>query len=79
MELVSESDDLGQAQAKMQEYLDNGLRLGWLIIPQTKTVEIYRPHQDQEILSSPQTLSGEEVLPGLVVDLQPIWNSWQLP
>lgn len=74
VELVSESDDLEEARKKMQEYLNNGLRLGWLLVPTTKTVEIYRPARDVESLQSPSTLSGEEVLPGLVVDLRPIWE-----
>jgi Uma2 family endonuclease len=58
----------------MREYLDNGLGLGWLIVPKTQEVEIYRPGCEVEYLQSPRTLSGEEVLPGLVVDLQPIWG-----
>lgn len=57
----------------MQEYIDNGLRLGWLINPRTRQVEIYRPNQEVEVLQSPATLSGEEVLPGFVLDLQPIF------
>lgn len=73
-ELVSESDALENTRKKLQEYLDNGLQLGWLIVPNTKTVEIYRPAQAVEYLQSPSTLSGESVLPGLVVDLQPIWG-----
>ncbi|MGB5595937.1 MAG: Uma2 family endonuclease [Crocosphaera sp.] len=74
VELVSESDDLEDSQKKMREYLDNGLQLGWLIIPRTQVVKIYRPSQEVETLESPTTLSGEDILPGLVVDLQPIWE-----
>jgi Uma2 family endonuclease len=74
VELVSESDDVAETRAKMQEYLDNGLRLGWLIDPRTRTVEIYRRAREVEVLPSPQTLSGEDVLPGFVLDLQPIWE-----
>jgi Uma2 family endonuclease len=69
VELVSESDDLANTQAKMREYIQNGLRLGWLINPQNKQVEIYRPNQEVEIINSPTSLSGEDVLPGLVLDL----------
>jgi Uma2 family endonuclease len=75
VELRSESDSLETLQAKMQEYLDNGARLGWLIDPKTQQVEIYRPGQPVEILDNPQTLSGEDVLPGFVLDLQPIFRS----
>jgi Uma2 family endonuclease len=59
----------------MQEYLDNGLRLGWLIVPNTQAVEIYRPAREVEYLQSPNILSGEDVLPGLVVNLQLIWET----
>lgn len=74
LELLSESDELKDTQLKMQEYLDNSLRLGWLIDPKTQTVEIYRPNQPKETLQSPLTLSGEEVLPEFVLDLQTMWQ-----
>lgn len=48
----------------MQEYIENGLRLGWLINPQAKQVEIYRPAHPVEVVKMPALLSGEEVLPG---------------
>jgi Uma2 family endonuclease len=57
----------------MTEYIDNGTRLGWLINRQNQTVEIYRPNREVEILEQPATLSGETVLPGFVLDLEPIW------
>ncbi|MBO1048849.1 MAG: Uma2 family endonuclease [Dolichospermum sp. DEX182a] len=74
IELVSESDDLADTQAKMREYIVNGLRLGWLINPKNKQVEIYRPNQEIEVLQSPANLSGENVLPGFILDLQPIFS-----
>ncbi|HLO52196.1 MAG TPA: Uma2 family endonuclease [Kamptonema sp.] len=74
VELVSETDDVQETRSKMQEYVDNGLRLGWLINPRTQQVEIYRPNQAVEVLQSPATLSGEEVLPGFILDLQPIFE-----
>jgi Uma2 family endonuclease len=77
IELVSQGDLKNQRyedlQAKMREYLDNGVKLGWLIEPEAKTVEIYRFGQQLEILNNPQTLSGENVLPGLIVDLSEIF------
>lgn len=77
MELVSPSDIYNQRysdlQAKMHEYLDNGVKLGWLIEPSAKTVEIYRLGQQVEILNNPQTLSGEDVLPGFILDLREIF------
>jgi len=74
IELVSATDDVEDARQKMQEYIDNGLRLGWLINPKNRTVEIYRQNQVVEVLQAPQTLSGEGVLPGFSLDLQPIWG-----
>lgn len=77
IELVSPSDLKNQRyedlQEKMQEYLDNGVRLGWLIEPLAKTVEVYRIGQQVEILNNPQTLSGEDILPGFVLDLSEIF------
>lgn len=74
VELVSETDDVEETRSKMQEYINNGLRLGWLINPRTRQVEIYRPNQVVEVLQSPATLSGEDVLPGFVLDLQTIFE-----
>jgi len=74
IELLSPTDSLKKTQEKMQEYLDNGLRLGWLINRKTTQVEIYRQGQDVEVLQSPSTLSGEDVLPGFALNLQRIWE-----
>jgi len=74
IELVSPSDSLKKSQEKMQEYMENGCGLGWLINRKKREVEIYRPGQDVEVLQSPLTLSGENVLPGFVLNLQKIWN-----
>ena len=75
IELHSASDNLQSLRDKMQEYLDNGLCLGWLIDPQNQRVEIYRLGQNAEILQSPKTLSGEAVLPAFVLDLKCILPS----
>ncbi len=69
VELRSASDSLKELQDKMREYLENGVRLGWLIDRQNLRVEIYRPGQNVEIIESPETLSGEDVLPGFILDL----------
>jgi Uma2 family endonuclease len=74
VELRSPTDTLEELQAKMREYMDNGARLGWLIDPQQRRVEIYRRGQQVEVLESPQTLSGEDVLPGFVLSLQHIFT-----
>ncbi|PSO97129.1 MAG: hypothetical protein BRC53_07620 [Cyanobacteria bacterium SW_6_48_11] len=72
VELRSASDNLETLQQKMQEYLDCGVRMGWLIEPLNQQVEIYRLGQNVEVLQSPTRLSGEEVLPGFVLELAEI-------
>ncbi len=74
VELRSASDSLKPLQEKMEEYRDNGTRLGWLIDPKNRQVAIYRPHQETELLENPATLSGEDVLPGFILNLQVIWG-----
>lgn len=74
IEILSPSDSLSKTQEKMQEYLDNGCRLGWLIKRKKQEVEIYRPGKEVEVLKSPQTLSGEDVLPEFTLNLQRIWE-----
>ncbi len=69
IELKSPTDSLKTLQAKMLEYRASGVRLAWLINPQKNQVEIYRTGQEVEILQSPISLSGEDVLPGFVLDL----------
>lgn len=73
IKLRSATDELKLLQTKMQEYRDHGVRLGWLLDPQRRIVEIYRLGTDVEELRSPTTLSGEDVLPGFVMDLSEIF------
>jgi len=74
VELRSASDSLSTLQTKMREYIDNGARLGWLIDPQNRQVEIYRQQAEVEILINPAELSGEDVLPGFVLNLRRVWR-----
>jgi Uma2 family endonuclease len=74
IELLSPSDNLKKTQEKMQEYIENGCRLGWLINRKKREIEIYRPNREVEILIAPQTISGENILPGFVLNLQKIWD-----
>jgi Uma2 family endonuclease len=67
--LRSATDPLEPLQLKLQDYLANGVRLGWLVNPQDQQVEIYRPHQPVEVRSLPTELSGEGVLPGFLLPL----------
>jgi Uma2 family endonuclease len=73
IELLSPSDSLKTTQQKMEEYKNNGVRLGWLINRKNRQVEVYRIGKEVEILDNPDSLSGEDVLPGFVLDLQMIW------
>ena len=68
IELRSKTDRLEPLKRKMQEYVDNGVRLGWLIDPQAKQVYVYRPSTQEIVLDNPKIVSGEEVLPGFVLD-----------
>ena len=73
LELRSRYDPLGVLQRKMEEYLENGARLGWLIDPINQRVHIYRPGEAVEVLENPTSVSGEPVLPGFELYLQEIW------
>nr|WP_318657958.1 Uma2 family endonuclease [Pseudanabaena sp. ABRG5-3] len=75
IELLSPTDSWIKGLAKMQEYQDNGCRLGWLIDPESKRVAIYRLGQPVEVLEAPVSLSGEDVLLGFVLNLENIWSS----
>ena len=73
IELRSQTDSLKTLQAKMVEYIDNGVRLGLLINPQNQAVEIYRAGKSPEIFKSPTSVDCDEVLPGFKLDLTAIW------
>ncbi|MEH2366074.1 Uma2 family endonuclease [Nostoc sp.] len=74
LELMSTSDSLSETQAKMGEYMDAKVGLGWLIDRKTRCVEIYRQGQPKEVLESPTSLSGEDILAGFVLDLRIVWG-----
>lgn len=69
LELRSRTDSLATLQAKMQEYLDCGVRLGWLIDPKSQQVEIYRADKEAEVRSLPTVLLGEDVLVGFELSI----------
>lgn len=73
LELRSPTDTLTALQAKMQEYLDNGARLGLLIDPVQRRVYVYRPQAPVECLENPGAVAGDPVLPGFILDLRDIW------
>ena len=74
IELKSPTDTLEDIQIKMEEYMANGVRLGWLINPETRRVHIYRPGKEVEVLDNPSEISGEPELPGFVLSLREIWE-----
>lgn len=74
IELRSPSDHLKTLQDKMQEYIENGAQLGWLIDTQSRQVFIYRPDKAIECLENPSAVSGEPELPGFVLELTKIWE-----
>jgi Uma2 family endonuclease len=75
LELRSPSDSLHTLQEKMQEYLDNGARLGWLIDPSERVVYVYRPGEVVERLEAPGEVAGEPVLPGFVLRMSAVWSA----
>ena len=74
IELRSSSDRLSVLRRKMDEYMENGVRLGWLIDTIDYRVYIYRPNTFVQILEAPEILSGDPELPGFTLDLSPIWE-----
>jgi Uma2 family endonuclease len=73
VEIRSESDPLPRLRAKMNEYIENGASLGWLIDAVEKRIEVYRPDAAVEMLKKPKQISGEPLLKGFVLDLKKIW------
>ena len=74
IELRSPTDNLKALQDKMQEYMDNGAQLGWLIDPLTRRIQVYRPQRPPEIIEAPSTVSADPLLPGFALNLQTIWE-----
>lgn len=74
VELRSESDSLKKLQAKMNEYVENGAALGWLIDATKRRIYVYRPNTQVEVLENPETVSGEPLLTGFTLKLKEIWD-----
>ncbi|HEY9693678.1 MAG TPA: Uma2 family endonuclease [Oculatellaceae cyanobacterium] len=73
IELLSPNDSLKKTQDKMLEHIQNGCRMGVLINRKNQQVEIYRPGKEREVLNNSSSISGEDVLPGFVLNMQGIW------
>jgi Uma2 family endonuclease len=78
LELRARSDSMRELCMKMQEYISNGARLGWLLDPEQKEVHIYQPNQEPEILDDPPQLSGDPVLPGFTLLMSKLWSAMEL-
>ena len=74
IEILSPTDSLRLTLEKMEEYIANGAKLGWLINPRNKQVHVYRPGSDVEILEDPASVSGDPELPGFVLNLEAVWR-----
>jgi Uma2 family endonuclease len=74
IELRSDSDRLPALRAKMREWIANGTKLAWLIDPDRRVVEVYRPGQEAEILENVDKITGESPVAGFELDLRRIWN-----
>ena len=74
IEIRSETDTLPPLRAKMREYMECGVRLGWLIDPLERRVEVFRPGKKPREIKNPSTLSGEPELAGFSLELEPIWS-----
>ncbi len=73
VELRSPSDSIKNLQTKMEEYIENGASLGWLIDPLQRKIYVYRPNAEPEILENPETVSGEPLLKEFVLKMKKIW------
>ncbi len=74
IELLSPSDDLEKIQAKMDEYIENGARLGWLLDPKSRRIYVYRSGKRVIVMENAEEISGEPELPGFVLNLREIWE-----
>jgi Uma2 family endonuclease len=74
IELASPSDRVSDLQAKMDEYVANGAQLGWLIVPDTRAVYVYRPGAPAQRESDKDVITADPLLPGFVLDLGSLWR-----
>ena len=74
VELRSPSDSIKMLQEKMEEYIENGAQLGWLLDPFERNVYVYRPQAEVEILEDPEAVSGEPLLRGFTLDVRALWE-----
>jgi Uma2 family endonuclease len=75
VELRSRTDRLKPLQAKLEEFIENGAQLGWLIDPYKRKVYVYRPDLPMQKLDEPETVCGDPVLPGFVLPVARLWQA----
>ena len=74
IELRSPDDRLSRLRPKMHEWVENGVALAWLIDPERRVVEIYRPNHEPESRVDAESVAGEGPVEGFVLDLRPVWD-----
>jgi Uma2 family endonuclease len=74
VEVQSPSDSVRRLKRKMHEWIENGAQLGWLILPDSKTVYVYRPGKEPEFLTNITQVAGDGPVEGFVLDLTEIWS-----
>ncbi len=75
IELQSPDDRLSRLRPKMREWIENGTRLAWLVDPERRAVEIYRPGVEPEALVDAEAVAGEGPVEGFILDLRPVWDA----
>lgn len=73
IELRSHSDRLARLQSRMRKYIENGARLAWVVDPLERRVYVYRPSHEVEVLTDPETVAGDPLLPGFRLQLAELW------
>jgi len=74
VELRSRSDRLPTLINKMEEYMENGASLGWLIDPKKRRVYVFKPGEEMVVLENPTVVSGDPLLPGFQLQMEEIWT-----
>jgi Uma2 family endonuclease len=74
IELRSPSDNLADLIKKMEQWIANGVQLGWLIDPESQTVSIYRPNEQPETLTHPTSIQGHGIMAGFELVMDRIWK-----
>jgi Uma2 family endonuclease len=77
IELLSATDTLPKTQQKMQRWIENGAKLGWLIDPYTHPTHVYEPGKEA-ISVAGSSVSGTGPVEGFVLDLEEVWHCYEM-